>query len=124
MTVAMSSTEAEYKALSHATREAIWLCRILGELGVRHDNSTPIFCDNQGCTQLARNHVFHAKTKHIEVHHHYIRDMLSRGEIDVILCRTNEQSADVFTKPLSKDKFQKFRSHLGLIPTLSIMGEC
>ena len=73
-TVALSSTEAEYRGAAIATCEEIWLKRLLKDFNEPVDEPIRIYCDNQSSIQLARNSVFHAQTKHIEVHYHYIRE--------------------------------------------------
>ena len=73
-TVALSSTEAKYRGAAVAACEVAWLHTLLGDLGVQVDEQVVIHCDNLSSIQLARNPVFHARTKHIEVHYHYIRE--------------------------------------------------
>ena len=72
-TVSLSSTEAEYKALTSATCEAIWLRRILEDVGTQQKQATRIECDNQSSIKLAYNPVYHARSKHIELQHHFVR---------------------------------------------------
>ncbi|MFS7974794.1 putative RNA-directed DNA polymerase [Helianthus anomalus] len=88
-TVALSSTEAEYVASSAATSQAIWLRRILEDLGVPQEAPTVILCDNHSAINLSRNPVLHGRTKHIEIKHHYIRDMVAQQRISLEYCRTN-----------------------------------
>src|SRR3954470_2664430 len=81
-TVALSSTEAEYMALTQATKEAIWMHTFLNELGFHsNDDATTIFEDNQSAIALAKNLVHHTRTKHIDIRHHYIREKLESGDI-------------------------------------------
>ena len=79
----MSSTEAEYRGAAVAACEAVWLKRILKDLGVPITDHIRIFCDNMSSIYLAHNPVFHARTKHIEVHYHFIRECVEAGEIDL-----------------------------------------
>lgn len=106
-TVALSSTEAEYMSLSDACKEALFLRKFLQEiLGI-----TPkviIYNDNQSAQKLCRNSVFHARTKHIDIRHHFIRENVTNGIIDVEYLCTNDMIADLLTKPLSKEKHDKF----------------
>ena len=74
-----------------------------------------IFCDNLSSIRVAENHVFHARTKHIEVHYHYIREKVLEGEIIMVPTKTEEQTADILTKSLNKIKFEKFREALGMV---------
>ena len=68
------------------------------------DERVVIYCDNLSSIQLARNPVFHARTKHIEVHYHYIREQVLAGDIDLVYVNTEEQMADIFTKALGAEK--------------------
>ena len=78
-------------------------------------DATCIFCDNQSCVKLSKNPVFHDRSKHIEIKYHYIMDMVQRGELKLQYVATDEQIADVLTKPLSRVKFEYFRDRLGII---------
>ena len=115
-TVALSSCEAEYMGETQATKEAIWLRRLLGELleQVEQPAATVIFGDNQGAIQLARNPQFHARTKHIDIQHHFVREAQGNGQVDIQYTPTEEQVADGLTKALPTDAFQRFRAALGL----------
>ena len=76
---------------------------------------TDIFCDNQCCIYMIENPVFHDKSKHIEVRYHFIRDMVQKGAIKLKYVPTEEQVADVLTKPLDRVKFEYFRDKLGVV---------
>ena len=67
-----------------------------------------IFCDNVSSMMLAKNPIYHARTKHIEIHYHYVREKVIEGEIDLAYVKIDDQVADIFTKALSKDKYQWF----------------
>jgi hypothetical protein len=71
-----------------AACEVAWLCKLLGDLGLHVDKQVVIYCDNLSSIQLARNPMFHARTKHIEVHYHFIREKVLAGEIDLIYVST------------------------------------
>ena len=81
----MSSTEAEYKALCAATCEAIWLRRLLQDVGEERKEPTMIRCDNQSSINIAKNLIFHAKTKHVETQYHFVREKLQSNEITRVL---------------------------------------
>jgi transposase InsO family protein len=115
-TVATSSCEAEYRAAFTATVECVWLRRLMADLGVGQSSATTIFTDSQSALAVARNPVFHARTKHIEVHYHYVRERFSAGEISLAYVPTQENIADLFTKALPREKFEAFRKALGLLP--------
>ena len=79
-----------------------------------------IHCDNQSCIQMAMNHVFHNKTKHIEIRYHYIRDMVHKGVVELQYVLTDDQTADVLTKPLLRTKFEHFHRRLGVEENVSL----
>ena len=112
--VALSSTEAEYVAQTHAAKELIWLCTILSELNSTFEEPTTLNCDNQGAIALAKDNKFHARTKHIDIRYHYIREAVENSDINMQYIPTNENIADIFTKPLAKAKFEHFTEKLGL----------
>lgn len=113
--VAQSSAEAEYVVAYTAAQEAIWLRKLLIGLFGESLNSTTIFCDNQSCIKISINPVFHDKSKHIEIKFHYLRDMVFRKIVEMKYISTNEKTADILTKPLSKVKLSYFRNKLGMI---------
>ncbi|KAI5056117.1 hypothetical protein GOP47_0029638 [Adiantum capillus-veneris] len=114
--VATSSCEAEYRTVFTATVECVWLRRLMVELGVGQDTPNTIYTDSQSALAVARNPVFHARTKHIEVHYHYVRERLSEGEISLAYVPTPDNLAGLFTKTLSREKLEAFRKALGLFP--------
>ena len=113
-TVAKSTTEAEYVALSFATQEAIWLRCLLKNIGTKEDGSSTIFEDNNGAIELSRNPKFHDRTKHIDVAHHFVREQVNQNNISVKYCPTQNMLADGMTKALTKDTFQRLRDLLGV----------
>ncbi|CAM8885812.1 unnamed protein product [Rhodiola kirilowii] len=114
-TVSRSSTEAEYKALANGTAEAIWIQSVLKELGVEQKQPPILWCDNLGSTYLTANPVFHARTKHIEIDFHFVREKAAQGALDVRFISTNDQLADVFTKPATRQMLHRFRNNLNLV---------
>jgi hypothetical protein len=113
--IALSTLEAKYIAACSASCEAIWLRKLLTGLFDLEMEATVILCDNQSCIKMTKNHVFHDKSKHIEIRYHYIRDMVQRGAVKLQYVGTDEQVADVLTKPLSRVKFEYFRDKLGIV---------
>jgi len=103
--VALSSTEAEYMALTDAAKEAIWLKGLVNELGFTQ-KTVNIHCDSQSAIALAKNAVYHERTKHIDVKYHFIRDLVNNGEVQVLKIDTEDNPADIFTKVLRVSKFQ------------------
>lgn len=115
-TVALSSTEAEYMALTEGTKEAIWLRRLLGELNLQNLHApTTLYGDNQGSLNLAKNPIYHSRTKHVEVRHHFVREKIASKEIELKFVPTGEQIADIFTKALGRIAFERIRDKLGLV---------
>ncbi|UYV83900.1 hypothetical protein LAZ67_X000556, partial [Cordylochernes scorpioides] len=105
-TVSLSSTESEYIALCEAGKEAVHIRMLLDELGFGEilEGPTVLKTDNQGARQLTRNPVYHARTKHIDIKWHYIRDIYGEGLVEVVHTPTQENVADIFTKSLTKNK--------------------
>ncbi|KAK1613964.1 hypothetical protein QYE76_019481 [Lolium multiflorum] len=113
-TVSRSSTEAEYKALANATAELIWVEALLKELGVRLQQKPSIWCDNLGATYLSVNPVFHARTKHIEIDFHFVRERVAKNQLAIRFVSSNDQVADGFTKALPVKKLDEFKRNLNL----------
>ena len=86
------------------------------------DEQVVIHCDNLSSIQLARNPVFHARTKHIEVHYHYVRERVLAGDLDLVYVSTEEQVADIFTKALGAENLRCFRTMLELCEMQSSRG--
>ena len=114
-TVALSTAEAEYVAVSQAAQEGTWLKRLLTDLGMS-DSSTVILEDNQGAIAIAKNPVNHSRTKHIDIRYHYIRECVQNGQIQVQYCPTIDMKADILTKPLTRQRFECLRRKIGLYP--------
>jgi hypothetical protein len=95
-TVSRLSTEAEYRAMANATAEIIWVQTLLRELGVRSPPAARLWCDNIGATYLSANPVFHARTKHIEIDYHFVRERVAQKLLHVQLIGAGDQVADGF----------------------------
>jgi hypothetical protein len=93
----------------------VWLRKLLARLFDLELEATYIWCNNKSCVKLSENPVFHDKSKHIEIKYHYIRDMVQKGAVKLQYVITDEQIADVLTKPLSRVKFVYFRDKLGVV---------
>ena len=100
----LSTSEAEYVATTSAACQAIWLRRMLADLQPEQKGATKIFCDNKATISMTKNPTFHSRTKHFELRHHYIRDLVADEEIVFEYCNTDEQLADILTKALSKER--------------------
>jgi hypothetical protein len=114
--VALSMSEDEYVVACATSREAVWLRKLLSGLFGLGLEATCIWCDNKSCMKLSENPVFHDRSKHIEIRYYYIRDMVQRGAVRLQFVTTEDQVLDVFTKPLSRTKFEYFRDKLGVVP--------
>ena len=90
--------------------------KVIGRSSCVSANTYYHLTNSQSAMAAARNPVFHARTKHIEVHYHYVRERLSAGEISLVYVRTHDNLADLFTKALPREKFEAFRKALGLLP--------
>jgi hypothetical protein len=109
-TVALSSSEAEYMALSATVQEAVHLRQLLSDLGHEQPRSTTIYEDNQSCIAMANNPVNHARTKHINIRYHYVREKVRDGTIKLEYLPTAEQVADMLTKGLPKTRLSIIRN--------------
>lgn len=108
-TVALSTAEAEYMAVSEAAAEAIWLRRLITSLGFKPEGPTTIKQDNQACIALAQDPVSHKRSKHIDIRHHFIRERVADGTLRVEYCPTYLMLADLLTKALKAVLFAKLR---------------
>ncbi|XP_055916453.1 uncharacterized protein LOC129949190 [Eupeodes corollae] len=113
-TVALSTAEAEYISMGVAVQEAMWLKGIQKELtGV--ESSMKIFCDSQCAIHLASNECYRPRTKHIDIRHHFVRDIVAEKQIQLKSVRSDEMAADILTKPLSSPIIKKFIVLIGLL---------
>ncbi|XP_059066397.1 secreted RxLR effector protein 161-like [Cryptomeria japonica] len=120
---AASSSESQYMTAFEATQEILWLRRIIEDLQTPQISSTPLFIDNQSAIKMAKNPVFHDRTKHINTKIHLINTKIhliwhhvKDGSIYLNYCPTVDQP-DILTKALGREKFEKFREMLGLTPS-------
>ena len=103
-TVALSTTKAEYMAITEAVKEAIWLQGLLDDLGVGQKQVT-VFCDSQSAIHLAKNQVYHARTKYIDVRYHFVREIIEEGGVLVKKIKTDDNPTDMLTKVVTTIKF-------------------
>lgn len=104
--VSKSSTEAEYRAMSTACSEVVWLRGLLAEIGFPQSSPTPLHADNTSAIQIATNLVYHERTKHIEVDCHYIREVVDKGVITLPHVSSDLQMAEAFTKSMAQQCHQ------------------
>ena len=117
--VALSTAEAEYVAAGSCCAQILWMKQQLLDYGLVLDH-IPIRCDNTSAINLSKNPILHSRTKHIEIRHHFLRDHVQKGDCILEFVETNKQLADIFTKPLSKERFFYIRRELGIIDFSSI----
>jgi hypothetical protein len=98
----------------NATTETIWIQSLLKELGIRSPPAARLWCDNIGATYLSANPVFHARTKHIEIDYHFVRERVAQKLLHVHLIGTGDQVADGLTKPLTVRKLEELKNNLNL----------
>jgi hypothetical protein len=122
-TVSRSSTEAEYKAVANAAAELLWIQALFRDLGVFLQQAPVLFCDNIGATYLTSNPAYHARTKHIEIDYHFVRDCVASKTLVVNFLSSKDQLADALTKPLASHRFHQLKSNLNVCsPTLRLRG--
>jgi hypothetical protein len=112
--VMLSTNEAEYVALTHAAKEAIWLSMLRAEIFGLDRRAVPLKCDNNGAIALARDDRYHARTKHIDIRYHFIRERIESGDILLDYIHTSENAADMFTKGLHSATFNTLVKTIGL----------
>jgi len=112
--VTTSTAQAEYVALSHTTKEAVFLRQLLSELEGTDYGPISVQEDNQAAIAIAKNPVFHSKAKHIDICYHFTREAIVDRQIVLEYCNTNDMTADILTKPVVRSRFEKLCSKLGL----------
>jgi len=115
---ALSSCEAEYVALCDSAKELVWIRNLVSEIspGLADTTPTVVHEDNEAAIKLASNPIDHARSKHIDVRMHYVRDQVNTGVLELKWCPTQLMVADALTKQLPKPAFQRHRESMGLVP--------
>lgn len=106
--------EAEYVALAHATKDAIWFRSLLHDLGFLAPEPTTIYCNNQAAIAYAHDNQFHARAKHISTRYHFTRDHIVHGNIKLTYVPTKDNCADMFTKGLPRPAHSTLVSSIGM----------
>lgn len=119
VSVAASSTEAEYMALFESVREALWLKSLLASININISEPITIYEDNNGCISIANNPTNHKRSKHIDIKYHFSREQIKNNVIKLKYVSTGKQLADALTKPLPSTKIVEFRSGMGLKLTVT-----
>ena len=117
-----SSSESEYRALAKTMSGAIWLRRLTNELRFGNKGPTTIWCDKQSCIKIAKNPMFYNRTKHFEIDLHFTKQNLEDKSIKVEFLQTSDQLANILTKPLSRQKFERCRKKLNVKSINDIEG--
>ena len=105
--VALSSTEAEYYAITDAVQEALWLRSLLGELGFPQRSATAVYEDNKGARDLSKNPIYQKRTRHIQIKYHFVRSHIDNGTILIVPVNSEGQLADFLTKPLGYQELMR-----------------
>ena len=116
--VALSTAEAEYIALASAAQESLWLQQLLADLKKEETKSVVMYEDNQSAISMAKNPQFHGRTKHIAIKYHFVREQVSNENLELRYCKTNDMIADMMTKGLSGEQFEKLRHMAGMAPMI------
>ncbi|MBE2321147.1 hypothetical protein DVA67_034775, partial [Solirubrobacter sp. CPCC 204708] len=117
--VSLSTTEAEYIAAGSCCAQILYMKQQLEDFKVTLDH-IPIRCDNTSAINISKNPCLHSRTKHVEIRHHFIRDHVQRGDVELEFVGTDHQLADILTKPLNEDRFCTIRRDLGMCRPLDI----
>jgi hypothetical protein len=112
--IALSTVEVEYVAAGQCYAQLLWMRQTLRDFGYNL-SKVPLLCDNESTIRLANNPVEHSRTKHIDIQHHFLRDHQQRGDIDIYHISTENQLADIFTKPLDEKRFCRLSSELNVL---------
>jgi hypothetical protein len=112
--VARSSVEEEYRAIASTASELIWIKQVFIDLNIKVVEPMKMFCDNKSARHIARNLVFHERTKHIEVDCHFIKEKVQSKEIETPFVKSKDQLADILTKRLSGKAFKNISRKLEL----------
>jgi hypothetical protein len=111
-----STCYAEYIALHEASNEVIFLRQLLEGLNIPIPDATPLYCDNDSARLLTEDQRWHKKVRHFRVKYHSTRDLIDSNELRVVPVRTHDNTSDIFTKPLPRPQFERFRFYLGVQP--------
>ena len=112
--VAQSTIEAEFIAATAAVNQALWLQKLLRDLHMEGEEATEISVDNQAVIAISHNPVFHGKTKHFNIKLYFLREVQKNSDVRLMYCKSEEQLADLFTKPLPVNRFAFLRQKIGV----------
>ena len=112
--ISLSIAEAEYIATGSCCTQLLWMQKLFLDHGIRQEHHT-IYCDNTSAINISKNPVQHSQTKHIEIQHHFIRELVEDGTLTLEFIYTNDQKGDLFTKPLDSKRFEFIHQNIGVI---------
>ena len=112
--VALSTTEEEYMAATHASKEAVWLQKLCSSIGLVQ-GAIRIDYDTQSAIFLENHLAYHSKTKHIDVQYHFLRDMIEEKKVLLVKVDTLKNTANALTKSVSSEKFSWCRETMGVV---------
>ncbi|WJX18836.1 hypothetical protein P8452_08595 [Trifolium repens] len=112
-TIALSTAEAEYISAAKCCTQLLWMKYQLEDYNIA-ESSIPLYCDNTAAIHLSKNPILHSRAKHIKIKHHFIRDHVQKGTIDIQFIDTEHQWADIFTKPLAIERFDYIKKNLNM----------
>jgi hypothetical protein len=117
--VALCTAEAKYVAAGQCCTQLLWMRQTLRDIGYTL-SKVPLLCDNESAIHMADNPIEHSRTKHIDIRHHFLRDNQQKGDIEVYHINTENQLADIFTKPLDEKRFCRLRSELNVLDSRNL----
>ena len=112
--ISLSTAEVEYIATGSCCTQLLWMQKLLLDYGIRQEHLT-IYCDNTSAINISKNPVQHSGTKHIEIRHHFIQELVKDGTLTLEFIHTDDQKADLFTKSLDSKRFEFLRQNIGVI---------
>ena len=112
--ISLSTAEVEYIAAGSYCTQLLWMQKLLHDYGICQEHLT-IYYDNTSAINISKNPVQHSRTKHIEIRHHFIRELVEDGTLTLKFINTNDQKANLFTKPLDSKRFEFLRQNIGVI---------
>jgi len=110
----LSTTKVKYTVAGSCCAQTLWLKQQLSDFGIIL-NKILLLCDNINVINLTKTQIMHSRTKHIEIKHHFLREYILNGNCEIKFIRSEKQLADLFTKPLTRDRYNYLRNVLGII---------
>ena len=107
--VSLSTAEAEYIATTSCCTQVLWMSQTLSDMGIDVSKPISILCDNTSAINISKNPIMHSRTKHIAINFHFLQEKVLANEVCIHFVRSQDQVADIFTKPLAKELFERLR---------------